>query len=96
MAKARRKRPRQKPLPGLEEQFISAIDDAAATYMDAKTARVKLTNEETEAKNSLLERMIEHGKTRYKTADDVVVDVLSKTRVKATKINNPEDDDDGD
>jgi hypothetical protein len=95
--KKRRGRPaRQKRLPGMEEETVAALEDAAHTYYDAMMERVKLSEEEAEAKDNLIERMKEHGRDRYETADGFVVSVLSKSNVKMKKKKDAEPSANGD
>jgi hypothetical protein len=82
---ATKKKPRQQRIPGTEEPSVPAIDQAAETYYDAKNARIKLSEEEKEAKESLIEVMLKEGLTRYITADGLVVDITNKSNVKCKK-----------
>ncbi len=85
-AKAKRK-PRQKPayIPGLEPPSIPELDDAAEAYYEAKTDRQAASEVEKNTKESLVEKMVSHGQTRYITANDLVVDLLSKSNISCKK-----------
>ena len=78
---------RQKPgfLPGMEPPSIPELDDAAEVYFEAKTERQEASEAEKNTKNNLIEKMIAHGQTRYVTANELVVDLLSKSNVSCKK-----------
>lgn len=100
--KPRAPRLRQDSLPGMETPRIKAIDDAAATYYEVMMDRCKLSKEEDEAKDSLIDKMKENGVDRYETADGLVVTVTSKSNIKVKRRKDvsangdEEGDDDGD
>ena len=81
-------RVRQGHLAGLEPPRIKKIDDAAEVYYDVMTARCKLTKEEDEAKDNLIDKMKEHQVDRYETPDGLVVTVTSKSNVKVKRKEN--------
>lgn len=78
-------KPKQGHLPGLEPPRIKAIDDAAETYFEVMTDRCKLSKEEDEAKDNLIDCMLKAGQTRYVTADGLTVDVTNKSNVKVKR-----------
>lgn len=82
MAKRKAKQPR---LPGMEPESIKELDDAAEIYFDAMQARVKLSKEEDEAKDNLIDKMKEHGTDIYETPDGLVVTITNKSNVKCKK-----------
>lgn len=83
--KARPKRLKQQRIPGSEPPSIPALDDAAETYYEVMQDRLKLTKEEHEAMDSLVEKMSEHGVERYETADGLVVTITAKSKCKVKK-----------
>lgn len=82
--KTKKRKPRTKErqgyLPGTEPPRIKAIDDAAETYYDVMMDRTKLSKEEHEAMDNLVEKMKEHGTDRYETPEGLVVTAISKTK----------------
>jgi len=89
------KRARQQVLP--DSDFIQALDDAVMTYEEAKDARLPLTLAEKEAKENLILKMQEAGRTHYVSADGIVADVTEsrnvRTRRKDAKDNEEAEDD---
>ena len=78
-------------LPELEPPSIPEIDDAAETYYEAMKKRQKLSVQENEAQQNLLEVMKANKLDRYEFDSKVVLMTSkSKCRVK------PKDDDNGD
>ncbi len=90
------RRPKQ-PFLGEEvaEPSIPALDNAADNYYDAMMDRVKLSKEEDEAKDNLIDKMKEHGLERYVTGDGLVVSVLNKSNVKCKKRKDAEPSENG-
>lgn len=98
MAKtAKRGRPRGKQImiPGTEPGGIAELDGAADTYYDAMMERTRLSKEEHEAKDALIDKMKENGLTVYETTDGLVVRVVDHSNVKC-KRKNAEENGDGD
>ncbi len=90
MSETKRKRGRPKKakqgfLPGTEPEFIAALDDAADTYYDAMQERCRLSKEEDEAKDNLIDKMKEHRLERYITSDGKIVAVVNKSNVKVKR-----------
>src|SRR5262245_24668416 len=83
--KAKPKKDRQSFIPGTEPPSIPAIDDAADTYYEAMMERVKLSAEEDEAKDNLIDKMKENGLDRYETKHGLVVSVTNKSNVKCKR-----------
>ncbi len=78
-------RVKQGKLPGMEEPSIPELDDAAEIYDKVMRRRVKLSNEEKEAKQSLLEKMLTHNIERYVVGNGKkVVVVTAKNSVRLT------------
>ena len=92
---ARRKKPKQGHLDGMEPPSIKALDDAADNYYEAMMDRVKLSKEEDEAKTNLIEKMKEHGLDRYETASGYVVSIVNMSKVKVKPVKNQEEESDG-
>lgn len=84
-----KKGPRQKQLqlPGMEDRAIAALDDAAATYAEARDARIQAGTVEQAQKKVLLGVMHASKKTRY-VHGDVYVEIIpegEKLKVKILK-----------
>lgn len=90
------RKPKSGFLPGMEPPRIKAIDDAAETYYEVMMDRCKLSKEEDEAKDNLIDKMKEHGMARYETPDGLVVTVVNKSNVKCKKRKDVEENGDGD
>lgn len=52
-------------LPGMEDRAIKDLEKAALTYDKIKKARMKLTEEEVEAKGKVRELMNKHNRKHY-------------------------------
>ena len=63
---AKKKIPRQKPLPGIGDAKITAIENAALDYAEIRDERQELTKRESDLKESLIKLMHKAGKTEYK------------------------------
>lgn len=79
-------RKRQPRIPTMEPESIPDLDAAAETYDEAKNQRVKKTLKEREAKDSLLEKMIEYNLERHVTPDGLVVTVTGKKNVRTERV----------
>lgn len=76
------KRVKQGHLNGMEPESIRAVDDAADNYYEAMRERVKLSKEEDEAKDNLIDKMKENKLDRYESAHGLVVTITHKSNVK--------------
>ena len=85
MAKKRKPKPKQGHLEGMDPPSVRAIDDAAETYYETMQERCKLSKDEDEAKDNLIDKMKEAGFDRYETPDGLVVTITSKSNVKAKR-----------
>ncbi len=83
-------------LPDMEPERLPVLDEAAEVYYDAMLERVALSNKEAEAKDSLIEKMIELGKASYTTPDGLVITATSKTNVAVKKKDDKKENEDGD
>ena len=81
-AKPRAKKPKQGHLEGMAPPSIKAIDDAADNYFETMQERVKLSGEEHERKDALIDVMKENGLNRYETGDGKIVEVTANSNVK--------------
>lgn len=61
----KKKGPRQKPLPGMEDRQIERLQDAAMEYAEMRDARIAATASEVQSKKALLDLMHSYKKTRY-------------------------------
>jgi len=59
------KRLKQRRIPGTELDCIPEIDQAAEAYYDAVRARLPYTTAEKEAKETLINKMVENRQVRY-------------------------------
>ena len=91
MAKRKAKQGR---LPSMEPESIQELDDAAEIYFDAMNARCKLSKEEDEAKDTLIDKMKEHKIDLYETPDGLVVSITNKSNVKCKKKSEPDEEGD--
>lgn len=88
-AKPKGKRPRQKALPGLEEETIQAIQDAGENYEDCATEAATAKAAETNAKEMLIICMAKHGRDRYRLASGDIIMISAKKAVKIVKAKEP-------
>lgn len=80
----RQRKPKQTYIPGTEPPCFPEIDGAAENYYEAMQERVKLSKEEDEAKDNLIDKMKAHGLTRCEY-DDKVVSITDKSNVKVKR-----------
>jgi hypothetical protein len=83
--KTKAKRPRQQRIPGTEPESIKAIDDAADNYYEVMVERVRLSKQEDDAKDNLIDKMKENGVDRYETPDGLIVTITAKSNVKVKR-----------
>lgn len=83
--KKRGRKPRQGWIDGMEPESFPDVDDAAEIYFEAMTARCKLSKEEDEAKDNLIDKMTEHKVASYTTPDGLVVAVTDRKNVKVKR-----------
>ena len=96
---SRKRTPKAKQgyLEGMDPPRIKAIDDAADTYYDVMQERCRLSKEEDEAKDNLIDKMKESGVDRYETPDGLIVTITAKSNVKVKrKKEESGDEDEGD
>jgi len=78
--------PRQTSLPGMGDNKIQAIENAAMDYAEIRDQRQELTTQEIDLKKRLLDLMHKEGKTEYKrdgiSVKIVVEEETVKVRVK--------------
>lgn len=81
--KPRTPRPKQPHLPTMEPEIIEELEDAVQAYNEAKSTRVEATEEETKTRESLEEKMLSHGLTRYETqhSPPLVANLLTDSKV---------------
>lgn len=89
----RKKRGKQLRIEGMEPVSIRDLDEAAETYHEAKLERRRLSNAEDEAKDNLIDKMKQHGMSRYETPDGLLVVVTDKSNIKTSKKNESDDAD---
>jgi len=93
-----RRRPRNVPLPGLEDRGIAELDDAAIAYAELQDQRKQLQQQEIGLKAKLKSLMHRHQRTLY-ACDGVVISVvpgeeLIKVRVRPIDVDAARDVDD--
>ena len=84
---AKKKGPRQKSLPGMEDRQIEKLQDAALEYAEMRDARIAASASEVQSKQALLDLMHSYKKTRY-THGNVYVEIVpegEKLKVKILK-----------
>ena len=72
-------------MTAMATEKIPAINDAADKYYDVVRERMGLTEQEVEAKASLLAAMKENQKTEYETPDGLVVTLSVSEGVKCKR-----------
>lgn len=78
----KRKIPRQTPLPGIGDEKINAIENAALDYAEIRDQRQALTQQEVDLKEQLLDLMHAKKLTEYKRNGISVKVVLEQDNVK--------------
>lgn len=81
----RERRPKQQRFEGMEPGGHPDVDEAGDIYYDRKLDHKQLTQQLKDAKIQLIEKMIEHGLTRYETPDGLIVERTSKNEVSCKK-----------
>jgi|FreactTroBogLake_1042271.scaffolds.fasta_scaffold09801_5 hypothetical protein len=76
------KRPRQKKLPGMEDDKIDSIENAALDYAAIRDQRQALTAQEVPAKQKLLSIMKNLGRNKYQRNGIKVERTFEKEGVK--------------
>ncbi len=69
-------------IEGMEPESIREIDDAAENYEEVVQERTKLSKEEDEKKDALIDVMTEHKLDRYESPSGLVVTVTNKKNIK--------------
>lgn len=77
--------------PEMQPVVIQAIEDAASNYYDVMQDRVKLSEEEDELKDALIDVMNKEKLARYEMEDGRVVMLTDKLSVKVKKTKKPTD-----
>lgn len=90
-AAKKKKGPRQKQLPGMENRAIADLDNAAATYAEARDARIAASTDEVATKKHLLSVMHANKKTRYVHGDVYVEIIPEGERLKVKILKEGED-----
>ncbi len=94
-ARAVKKGPRQQALPGMEDRVIQAIDDAALSYAEIRDERIGLSQQEGEAKKTLMGLMHAHKKTKY-THANISIEIVPEGEKIKVKISPEGSDEPGD
>lgn len=86
---------RNQRLPGMEDQKIEGLHNAAAEYAEIRDQRQQLTTQEVELKAKLLRLMKQHKKTEY-DFEGVHIELVTeeetvKVRIKKTGTEEDED-----
>jgi len=92
VARERKPRPRQQPLPGTEDRAIRPIEEAAARYAEIRDQRMELNQDEAALKQSLIRLMKRNGKTHYKR-DGIEIDLVSEAETIRVRVRKPTDED---
>lgn len=92
----RRKRAKQKMIPGTEQETVKEVEDAAENYVKARDERMVLTEFEVKAKDKLIEVMRKYDLSIYKFEDyTVTLDHVEKDDVKVKKAKQPGEESNG-
>src|ERR1700733_10842221 len=95
-----KRKPRQGPLPGMEDMGIKELEKLAEYYADVRDQRMELTRQESQMSTDLLAMMKKHKKTEYhhgevhiwvKVTEEKIKVKLGEIQVKATDF-TPEDE----
>ncbi len=86
-----KKGPRQKSLPGMEDRAISALQNAALSYAEARDARVACSSVKVERKKQLLGLMHAHKKKRYQHGNVFIEIVPEGEKLKVKILKDGED-----
>jgi hypothetical protein len=89
------KKVRQGRLKGMEPKRIEAVDTAAERYYEVMMKRTKLSKQEHEAKDALIDEMLKAKLTKYETPDGLIVTALNKSNVEVKKKKEPTAEDNG-
>ena len=89
-ATPRKTKPRNRPLPGMDDPVIQEIEDAAEAYAEDRDVRIAKTTLETASHDALLAVMAKHGRQVYKRNGITATVSQGKTKVKV-KIEEPEE-----
>ena len=73
--------PRQRQLPGVENNRIASIENAALSYAEVLEARMQLTKQESDLKQQLLTLMHKLHKTEYRRNGISVAVVVEQEKV---------------
>ena len=85
--------PRQRQLPGVENNRIASIENAALSYAEVLEARMQLTKQESDLKQHLLTLMHKLHKTEYRRNGISVAVVVEQEKVHV-KVRGEEDKED--
>lgn len=89
---------KQFELPGVESPKNKAVEDAAEAYVDVRDKRMRLTGQEVEKREVLLDEMRKARLKAYRY-DETVVLLTAEEKVKVKKVKDADDgegDDDTD
>lgn len=77
---------KQQELPGMERKTVKELDDAAEHYVAMRDIRIRASENESDAKQTLIAAMRKHEILSYRVADgSLVVTLASKDNVKVTE-----------
>ena len=81
---------KQLPIKGMEKKSIKELDSAAEAYVEARDKRMKLTEDEVEARGALISVMKKHNLEIYKDDDAspplVVTLIPGEDKVKVSRV----------
>lgn len=89
------KRPTATQLPGMEDNAIKPIENAASAYEEKRDARLQAGREEKAAKDKLIEKMKAHDKTTYRRlmGDGTVLTIVRSFDKESVKVSHPSEED---
>jgi hypothetical protein len=73
-------------LPGMADDVIEELRDAALKYVDVRDQRMALTKLEVEAKETLLTCMHEHKKKRYHDSEAELLVEIERSQTEKIKV----------
>jgi len=86
---------KQLDVPGTERKEIREVTDAADSYCEQMTKRVKQSAKEKDAKTALIASMRKHKIDVYRLDDGRTVTLASKDNVKVTSVEQKFDEETG-
>lgn len=84
-AKGKPTKPRDQPLPGMEDSAIKPLEDAAHAYAELRDERMGLSRQEVDLKQRLIGLMKTHGKDHYQR-DGITIDLVQESETVKVRV----------